>query len=61
MLVSKRSSDLRMVLFSDGSSGRYVVWIYTGACLAGDPTAYVVRGGSTVWVRPGESVEFVEA
>jgi len=32
----------------------------SGACLAGDPTAYVVRQGETVWVVPGESSEWVE-
>lgn len=50
-----------LVLFKDGKSGRFPLHLYLGACMAGDPTAYVIRGGETVWVKPGESVQFVEA
>lgn len=59
-----RLSELRRfrsVLFKDGSMGRHIVQIYQGACLVGDPTAYVYRGSNMVWVVPGESVEFIEA
>ena len=49
-----------LVLFADGTSGMYVVNVYGGACLIGDPTAYVMRNGERVWVKPGESVEFIE-
>jgi len=53
---------MRTVLFKDGTFGRYFLFIWTGARMKGDPTAYVMRGGKTVtFVVPGESVEFVEA
>jgi hypothetical protein len=49
-----------LVLFRDGKSAMAQIYIYGGACLAGDPTAYVIRHGEMIWVKPGESVEFVE-
>ncbi len=49
------------VLFKDGTASRCMVFIWQGACLVGDPTAYVIRNGEMVWVVPGESVSFVEA
>ncbi len=52
---------LQTVLFSDGKMARLPVMIYRGACMIGDPTAYVYRGESLVWVKPGESVAWVEA
>jgi hypothetical protein len=51
----------KTVLFQDGTAGRFHVYVYGGACLKGDPTAYVMRDGRMVWVVAGESVEFVEA
>lgn len=51
----------QMVLFADGCSAMTQVFVYGGACLAGDPTAYVLRHGRMVWVKPGDSVEWVEA
>jgi hypothetical protein len=56
-----RPDGKKLVLFLDGRSGAFRVYVYGGACLAGQPAAYVIRGGGLVWVRPGESVEFVEA
>lgn len=54
--------DKRHVLFKDGTSGRYNINLYHGGALTGDPTAWVVRAdGMPVWVKPGESVEFIEA
>jgi len=49
-----------LVLFLDGSMARMVVYIYGGSCIAGQPTAYVLRDKRLVWVKPGESVDFVE-
>jgi hypothetical protein len=49
------------VLFRDGTSAMAHVYIYGGACMTGDPTAYVIRNGRWVWVVPGESISFVEA
>jgi len=51
----------RTVLFLDGTTARKQIHIYGGACRIGQATAYVVRHGKRVWVKPGESVEFVEA
>jgi hypothetical protein len=48
------------VLFLDGTCGCYQVYLYQGACLVGQSTAYVYRGGKLTWVKPGESVAFVE-
>jgi hypothetical protein len=50
----------RTVLFLDGTSQRCQVHVCGGACLVGWPTAYVIRDNQTVWVKPGESVSFVE-
>lgn len=50
----------RTVLFLDGTMARLPVFVYAGACLDGDPTAYVYRNGKMTWVIPGESVEFIE-
>lgn len=56
----RETRTLRTVLFLDGISGRYEIYVYTGACFIGDPTAYVFRNDQQVWVKPGESVEFIE-
>jgi hypothetical protein len=53
-------SDLVTVLFQDGTFGRYELNLCGGGCMIGDPTAYVVRRGQTVLVKPGESVQFIE-
>lgn len=50
----------RLVLFLDGTFGCHLVWRYDGACMNGQPTAYVRRDGRMCWVKPGASVEFVE-
>ncbi len=62
-LQRRKSQDTAtvMVLFKDGKSGWFVPNYYQGACMKGDPTAYVYRGEQLVWVKPGESVQFVEA
>jgi hypothetical protein len=52
---------LRLVLMKDGRLVRTQVYTHQGACLVGDPTAYIMLGGELVWVRPGESVSFIEA
>lgn len=55
-----RSDGRKLVLFRDGRLGRYVIHLYGGACFIGDPTAYIIVNGNIVWIKPGESVEFVE-
>lgn len=49
------------ILFHDGTTQRLPVHAYGGACISGQPTAYVCRDGKLVWVVPGESVAWVEA
>lgn len=49
-----------LVLFIDGTVGNYGVFIWRGPALIGDPTAYVFRDGRMVWVKPGESVRWIE-
>lgn len=72
MYTSKSLPNRRVVLFKDGTCAALVVHPIHGACLVGQPTAYVLRhrkpdqdGGIHTFeyteVRPGESVEFVEA
>lgn len=53
-------------LFQDGSVGQLPVYRYEGACLIGDPTAYVYRNNQIVWVKPysselNEFIKWVEA
>lgn len=50
----------RLVVLQDGRVVRAVVHLLGGAAMVGDATAYVNFGGRTVWVKPGESCEFVE-
>ncbi len=52
---------LQTVLFHDGSFGRFPVYVHNGAALVGQPTAYVYRDNKLVWVRPGQSVDWIEA
>ncbi len=54
-------SSLHACLLRSGAVIRAQVYIYSGPCLIGQPTAYVVHNGTTIWVIPGESVAFVEA
>lgn len=54
-------SIAQAVLFADGTMGRYPIHIYDGACLTGDATAYIIRNGTMVWVKPGESVSWIES
>lgn len=57
----RRSRGKFLVLFLDGTSGMRDVFLYGGAAFIGDPTAYAFRGdGSVAWVKPGESVSYVE-
>jgi hypothetical protein len=49
------------VLFKDGVRLRLERHDYLGACFIGDPTVYVSRYGKLVWVKPGESVDWIEA
>lgn len=60
-MARPHSDGRKLVLFKNGTSGRFYVNFYLGACMAGDPTAYIVVDGKMVWVKPGESVEFIEA
>lgn len=48
------------ILFLDGKTSHLQIHIYMGACLSGQPGAYVYRNGQFTWVKPGESVSFVE-
>ena len=34
---------------------------YSGAAFSGDATAYVYYHDRLIWVKPGESVEWIEA
>lgn len=54
-------SNPQTVLFKNGSSKRLQVFIYQGAAMVGDPTAYVMVGNEMVWVIPGQSVSWMEA
>jgi hypothetical protein len=54
------SIGVRMVLCRDGVASRRQVFVTSGAAMVGDPTAFVQRDGRSVWVKPGESVDFVE-
>lgn len=54
-------SNLQMVLFADGVSGMFQVFVWQGAAEVGSPTAYVYRGSQLMWVVRGESVAWVEA
>ncbi len=60
-MIAKKSCELQTVLFKSGKIGRYVVFVYAGACLKGDPTRYIIRDGEMTWVKPGESVTWIEA
>lgn len=48
------------ILFKDGKSGMYMRHNIDGACLIGEATVYVIRAGERVYVKPGESVDWVE-
>jgi hypothetical protein len=52
------------VLFRDGHCGWYVRYDVMGGCKSGDPTVYVYRQSGAamrrVYVKPGQSVNFVE-
>lgn len=52
---------LETVLFKDGKVGRCVVHSYLGGCMRGQATAFVYRDGKLVWVKPGESVDWMES
>ena len=44
------------VKLADGTTSYERIQIYAGACMAGDPTAYFVRGNEVIWVVPTEDV-----
>lgn len=52
---------MKTVLFLDGTIGRHEVFAYSGGCLVGQSTAYVIRSGQMTWVKPGESVDWIES
>lgn len=52
---------MKTVLLKDGNLIRTIVWQYAGGAMVGDPTAYIMLGGRMVWVRPGQSVDFLES
>jgi len=54
-------NGLKTVLLTNGSLVRTHIYIYGGACFAGEPTAYIHHGGQIIWVKPGLSVEFLQA
>ncbi len=58
--LNGRRSDV-LVLFRDGTRSLHTVYLWTGGCFVGDPTAYCFRNGQQIWLKPGESVEFIEA
>lgn len=52
---------LKHITFKDNTCGRMEVNFYAGACMVGDPTAYVYRDGKLVWVRNDDQRGWVEA
>jgi hypothetical protein len=52
---------INTILLKSGKITRQAVRISMGAAFIGDPTAYIIYEGQTVWVWPGESVEWIEA
>jgi len=48
------------VTFSDKSSGKYPIYVLQGACIIGEPTAYVERNGQRVFVKPIAAETYVE-
>lgn len=52
---------LKHITFKDNTCGRLQVKFYQGACLVGDPTAYVHRNGQLAWVRNDPHRGWVEA
>lgn len=52
---------LKSITFKDNSIGRMEVSFYFGACMVGDPTAYVYRNKQLVWVRNDPRLGWVEA
>lgn len=53
-------SRLEHITFKDNTCGRFQVIFYSGACLVGDPTAYVYRNQQLVWVRNEPQSGWVE-
>lgn len=52
---------LQSVLLKSGAFVRREIMLYGGAALIGDPTAYFLSNGAMIWVRPGQSVDWIEA
>lgn len=52
---------MHTVLLKNGTLVKRDVLLYTGAAFAGDPTAFFVSNSAIVWVKPGESVDWMEA
>jgi hypothetical protein len=49
------------VLFRDGKQGWYLRHDIRGMAFIGEPTVFVIRDRERVNVRPGESVNWIEA
>ena len=52
---------MHTVLLKNGTVVKRELFLYGGAAMVGDPTAYFVSNGAIVWVKPGESVDWIEA
>lgn len=50
-----------LVLLKSGETTMAQVYISRGAALIGDPTCFFIgKNDEIVWVKPGESVQFIE-
>jgi hypothetical protein len=56
-----RKETMGTILLKSGEVIKRTIWTYNGPAFTGDPTAYIIYGEKIVWVKPGESVEWVEA
>ena len=59
-IARQNRSDRRVINFKDGIRLFLTVYIYTGACLVGDPTAYVYRAGEMLWVKEDPTKGWIE-
>lgn len=50
---TKNFSSPQRVLFTDGHTVACQIYVYSGACMVGDPTAYCYRNDQLVWVVRG--------
>jgi hypothetical protein len=49
------------ILFLDGTVRRLPVYTYYGACFTGQATMYTIFQGNFIWIKPGESVPWIES